>query len=164
MSSGRRRMKSRAGPTTNPRVTGPKTAQAPRHPVCKMSEAAMIGIPTLAKPWPMPARARARPRMRINQREMETLTTIDPMSESPGLTSSQRKSKLRKILRLTEEQKARSGNQAAGGHQPSSAMAIQQSPDQRRCRCANENLSRTDQGKDSARDSQVARERFQEDA
>src|SRR5262245_16448323 len=31
-----------------------------------------------------------------------------------------KKRKLREILRLTEEQKARSGNQATGGHQPSS--------------------------------------------
>ena len=126
MSSGRRRIKSRAGPTTNPKVTRPKTAQAPRHPVCKMSEAARRGMPTLARPWPMPARARARPRMRTNQREMETLTTIEPMSESPGLTRSQRKmQELPKIPRLTEEQKARAGNQAAGGHEPPSAMPIQ---------------------------------------
>jgi hypothetical protein len=31
--------------------------------------------------------------MRTNQREMETLTTIEPMSESPGLTRSQRKNR-----------------------------------------------------------------------
>ena len=33
--------------------------------------------------------------------------------------------KLPKIPRLTEEQKARAGNQAAGGHKPPSAMPIQ---------------------------------------
>ena len=40
----------------------------------------------------MLAIARARPRMRTNQRAIETLTTMEPINESPGLMSSQRTS------------------------------------------------------------------------
>ena len=54
--------------------------------------AAATGMHTLAKPWPILAIAKARPRMRTNQREIETLTTMEPINESPGLMSSQRTS------------------------------------------------------------------------
>ncbi|MBM4262369.1 MAG: hypothetical protein FJ145_13185 [Deltaproteobacteria bacterium] len=90
MSSGRRRMKEYAGPTTIKSVNTPNTTQVPRQPVYAISDAANSGMHTLAKPWPMPARASARPRMRTNQREIVTLTTMLPISASPGLTSSQR--------------------------------------------------------------------------
>ena len=92
MSSGRRRMKNQEGPTTNANVSRPNKTQVARHPMFTMSDAASTGMATLAKPCPMLASARARPRMRTNQREIVTFTTIWPMSASPGLTRSQRKS------------------------------------------------------------------------
>ena len=117
---------------------------------------------TLAKPWPMPAMARARPRMRTNQREIETLTTMEPINESPGLISSQRTSmNWMKSLRLTEADKAGAGNQTARRHQPAPAVAVHQRADHRRRRSADENLAGTDQRKRAAGNAEIGGQRFE---
>src|SRR4051794_11076609 len=140
----------------------------------------------LVRAWPMPATARARPRMGTNQRAIETLTTMERISESTGLARSQRTSakgvKTRawprqlkpapenkrartrnrhEVARLADAYEAGSGDQAAHRHQPAAAVAVDQRADHRRGGGADQNLAGADQRKSAARDAEIGGQRFQ---
>ncbi len=89
-SSGLRRIKIKAGITTNTNVIRPKIDQVSRQPIQVNSAAVKTGIQTLANPWPMLATAMARPRLRTNQRDIVTLTIMWHMNTPPMATKIQR--------------------------------------------------------------------------
>ena len=91
MLSGVRRITNNAGSTSKAIVSMPKTTQVWRQPIVSSSQAATTGMQTFAKPTPMLVNASARPRRRTNHWEITTLTTIEPISASPKVTTDNRK-------------------------------------------------------------------------
>ncbi len=90
MSSGLRRMKINAGAMTNSGATMPNTAQVPRQPIRTNKDAAIKGMPSLARPVPKLAMPIARPRLRTNHWAIVTLMTQEPSKASPAITKEQR--------------------------------------------------------------------------
>ena len=87
------------------------------------------------------------------------------MNTPPMATKAQRsKRNCQNALDLAQQNETEARRQRAAGHQPTAAVAIDQRPDQRRHRRADEDFSRAQQRKQTARYGQVLGQRFKKDA
>ena len=75
---------------TNSGATMPNTAHVPRQPIRTNKDAAIKGMPSLARPVPKLAMPIARPRLRTNHWAIVTLMTQEPSKASPAITKEQR--------------------------------------------------------------------------